>query len=187
VGLKGIPRVRRLTEATTLLRPLLAVRRADLRNYLAALGQPFREDSSNTDVHFTRNRIRHELLPLARSCYPAVDEALRRLSTLAGEAQSIIAGLIDELIETAVTTWRPDHIVLNAALLADVEPYLARELFLRVWREMHWPQQGMTLQKWTELAELLDATLSGSQTITFPGVIRATKTGGSLTLSRPSN
>ena len=86
-GLSGIPRCRRLSPAVTLIRPLLEVRRVELVDYLASLGQAYREDSSNLDRRFTRNRIRHDLLPqLAEHYNPGVGEALRRLGHLAGES-----------------------------------------------------------------------------------------------------
>jgi tRNA(Ile)-lysidine synthase len=46
------------------VRPLLWVSRAEVESYLTSLGQPWREDASNLDRRFTRNRVRHELLPL---------------------------------------------------------------------------------------------------------------------------
>src|SRR5688572_29033082 len=62
-GLAGIPRVRPLNELTTLIRPLLGARRSEVLAYLADIGQEYRHDASNLDRRFTRNRIRHELLP----------------------------------------------------------------------------------------------------------------------------
>ena len=62
-GLSGMSRSRRLGPAT-LLRPLLAIGRAELAAYLRDCQQPFRTDASNRDVRFMRNRIRNELLPL---------------------------------------------------------------------------------------------------------------------------
>ncbi|MCH8046078.1 MAG: tRNA lysidine(34) synthetase TilS [Planctomycetes bacterium] len=104
-GLAGIRRARSLGPAVTLIRPLLAVRREELVDYLRALGQPFREDASNRDVSFTRNRIRHELLPaLAADYNPNVREALLRLGSLAGEAQAVIDQAADELLERCVDT-----------------------------------------------------------------------------------
>ena len=47
-----------------LVRPLLATTRREVEAYLVALGQTWREDSSNRDLSHTRNRVRHELLPL---------------------------------------------------------------------------------------------------------------------------
>jgi len=65
----------------TLIRPLLEIRRGELVDYLDDLAQPYRSDASNADVRFTRNRIRHELLPrLAEQFNSAVVDALLRLA-----------------------------------------------------------------------------------------------------------
>ena len=59
-----------------LVRPLLGIGRADLRAYLADLGQDWREDATNADLAGTRSRLRHDLLPrLAGDYNPAVAEA----------------------------------------------------------------------------------------------------------------
>jgi len=48
------------------VRPLLDFRRTDLEVFLRDRGQPWREDSSNRDLVFLRNRVRHRLLPLLK-------------------------------------------------------------------------------------------------------------------------
>ena len=110
-GLAGSPRTRALSPATTLIRPMLTVRRAEVLAYLDRLGQPFREDRTNADRRFTRNRIRHELLPeLARQYNPHVVEALVRLGKLARESQAALEPMIEDLMRTAVREgpqWRP--------------------------------------------------------------------------------
>ena len=64
-----------------LLRPLLPVSRSETEGYCRDLGQPFRRDSENDSPKFTRNRIRHDLLPCLASGYnPRVADALVRLS-----------------------------------------------------------------------------------------------------------
>ena len=79
-GLRGMPVSRELQPGIFLLRPLLDVSRIELRNYLAELGQTFREDSSNNDSTYTRNRLRHRLLPLLEAEFnPQVVAALCRL------------------------------------------------------------------------------------------------------------
>jgi tRNA(Ile)-lysidine synthase len=47
-----------------IIRPLLTTRRRELEQYLKEIGQPWREDSSNADEHFTRNRLRRLVVPL---------------------------------------------------------------------------------------------------------------------------
>ena len=79
----------RPTRQITLVRPLLAVSRGEIRDYLAELGQPYREDQSNTDLTRTRARIRHDLLPkLAGEYNPKVAEALVRLGSLTASFQT---------------------------------------------------------------------------------------------------
>jgi tRNA(Ile)-lysidine synthase len=70
-----------------ILRPLLGVRRAELEDYLRAHKQPWRTDSSNANEAFTRNRIRHQLLPILREFNPSVDQTLANLAELAREEE----------------------------------------------------------------------------------------------------
>ena len=81
-GLSGIHPVLRFSEGR-ILRPLLATTRTDIETYLGALGQPWREDSSNRHLTFTRNRIRYELLPLLEKWNPRLRERLAQMAELA--------------------------------------------------------------------------------------------------------
>jgi tRNA(Ile)-lysidine synthase len=75
-----------------ILRPFLNTRRADIEAFLKQSNQPWREDSTNTDTAYTRNKIRHELLPQLRSqlrAYnPNLDQTLANLAELAREEES---------------------------------------------------------------------------------------------------
>ena len=71
-----------------ILRPFLHTRRADIEFFLTSTGQPWRTDSTNADLAFTRNRIRHELLPQLRSYNPNLDQTLANLAELAREEES---------------------------------------------------------------------------------------------------
>ena len=87
-GLSGIHPVVLVDKAKPggrILRPLLAVRRAELEGYLRARNQPWRTDSSNSDEAFTRNRVRHRLLPILREYNPSLDQTLANLAELARE------------------------------------------------------------------------------------------------------
>ncbi len=81
-GLSGIHPVVQFPEGR-ILRPLLAASRVEIENYLHGLGQGWREDSSNRHLTFTRNRIRHELLPLLEGWNPKLREHLVQMAELA--------------------------------------------------------------------------------------------------------
>jgi tRNA(Ile)-lysidine synthase len=67
-----------------IVRPLLTVRRRELEQYLGELKQAWREDSSNGDEHFTRNRVRKLIVPLLEKEFnPAVAETLAELAEIA--------------------------------------------------------------------------------------------------------
>ena len=86
-GIAGIHPVVEFAEGRV-VRPLLAARRAEVEAYLKALGQEWREDSSNRQLTFTRNRIRHELLPLLEDWNPKLKEHLAQMAELARDEES---------------------------------------------------------------------------------------------------
>src|SRR5207245_2885635 len=90
-GLGGIPARRDLAAGIEVVRPLLGTSRAEVLAYLQAEKQAFRQDSSNADLGFTRNRIRHELLPDLARYNPAIVSLLCRLADQAHEVQAIVA------------------------------------------------------------------------------------------------
>ena len=88
----GIPRTRELDHGISLLRPLLGHSREEVLSYLEQLGQEYCEDSTNQSLDFTRNRIRHELLPLLKENYHAeADRAVLRLSEMAWELSEYLS------------------------------------------------------------------------------------------------
>jgi tRNA(Ile)-lysidine synthase len=73
-----------------IIRPLLEITRAETVEYCQKLRIKPHFDPSNMSVTFTRNRIRHELLPVLRTYNPRFDDALLRLSAIAKEEMSFI-------------------------------------------------------------------------------------------------
>jgi tRNA(Ile)-lysidine synthetase-like protein len=71
-----------------IVRPLLAIRRCELQRYLSDLKQPWREDSTNSDSAFTRNRLRKLVMPLLeREFNPAVVESFAELAEIARDEE----------------------------------------------------------------------------------------------------
>lgn len=83
-GGRGLAAISPRHKEKALIRPLLEISRAEIEQYLRRLNQPWREDSSNRDPVHTRNRIRHELLPLLEQRFnPAIRETLADLAEIA--------------------------------------------------------------------------------------------------------
>ena len=186
-GLSGIRRARALDPSLSLIRPLLGFRRSELEAYLAELQQPFREDASNTDLRFTRNRIRHQLLPmLAKGFNPAVHDAILRLGNLSAEAQDMIDTQAAQLMKECVSFAQPFSATVQLKPLRSASRYLVREMFIQLWQRQGWPLQAMGFEQWEQLAQISMTPAKGKfASQMLPGEVRIKKQGEQLELTRP--
>jgi tRNA(Ile)-lysidine synthase len=201
-GLAGMPRCRPLTPSVSLVRPLLGSRRCDVLAYLAKLGEDYRTDATNRDLRFTRNRLRHELLPKLRTAFDGdFDGAIVRMAAQAAEAQAVIdqyaAAVAAKYVEfdwPAKDEPNDRPVVGQAAPLAAglkidcrplaVEPgIVVREVCRTAWREAGWPLQAMGAEKWQQLADLV-TDWRDRKGVNFPGNILASQEDGWLRLCR---
>lgn len=105
-GLSGIhPRVH-FAEGE-IVRPLLGTTRGEIEEYLRGVGQEWREDSTNRETVFTRNRIRHELLPLLEGWNPRIREHLAQMAELAREEDAWWSSEAARLAKAVVLPGRP--------------------------------------------------------------------------------
>ena len=116
------------------IRPLLDVARADLRQYLSARGERWIEDESNDDLENPRNRIRHVVLPeLDSAASGPTRPAIARAAGLTRED----AEWLDELgtqryVELAEET--PDGVTLEASAVLAEPPPVRRRVLLKALR-----------------------------------------------------
>lgn len=114
-GLAAMASVRATRDSgTSILRPLLAVPRADIERYAKRRGLEWIEDESNTDVRFTRNWVRQELVPRIAQRVPAYRETLTRAARHCGEA----AQLLDDLAQLDLAAAAVDDALRVDALRA---------------------------------------------------------------------
>lgn len=113
-GTAGLGSIRPVRD--NIVRPLIDTPRSAILDYIGENGLPFRVDESNMDISYTRNRIRHELIPLLESSYnPRVVEALVRLADIS-EAES---DLLDAVQDSFVRSVKIRH-SLDAKLMLDL-------------------------------------------------------------------
>jgi tRNA(Ile)-lysidine synthase len=135
-GLSGIHPVVEFPEGR-ILRPLLATTRTEVEAYLGAVGQNWREDSSNRHLTFTRNRIRHELLPLLETWNPRLREHLAQMAQLARDEEAWWTGEVAKVAPQLLLQGRPvrgggreagEGLALDVIRLAALAPALQRRL-----------------------------------------------------------
>jgi tRNA(Ile)-lysidine synthase len=135
-GFSGIHPVVEFAEGP-ILRPMLATTRAEVEAYLHELKQSWREDSSNRHLTFTRNRIRHELLPLLEGWNPRLREHLAQMATLARDEEAWWQAELDRLAPQILLPGKPvrgggrasgEGLAIDVTRLAALAPALQRRL-----------------------------------------------------------
>jgi len=136
-GIKGLSGIARDTtlHGLRVVRPMLAVCRRDILRFLRGHDIAWREDASNRDTYFLRNRVRHCLLPMLKAEFnPQADTALVRTADIFAEEDlwldELAAGILDEC--AGPPQRRGEAPALNAARLARA-PRAARRRVLRLW------------------------------------------------------
>lgn len=106
-GMRGLRGIQPRIEAGEVIRPLLWTRRKDLLFYLQSIGQNWREDSTNEQSKFTRNRVRQLLLPLLESEFnPSITENLTELAEIARAEEDYWESEVEGWMGTVVQ-WTP--------------------------------------------------------------------------------
>lgn len=187
-GLAGMRRARRLADGVALVRPLLHVSRASVRAFLAATGQEWREDATNTDPTRARNFLRHEILPRCTAGpYPAAAAAIARLGGQAATAAAAVASAAEHLLEAYSNRRDDGTVVLRTASLAALDRHLLAELFARLWEREGWPRRDMTARHYGQLVAVATAgDTAAAGTADFPGGVRVSIMGiGQVSLRPP--
>jgi tRNA(Ile)-lysidine synthase len=170
-GLCGIPGRRELAPGVELVRPLLAVTRAEVVAFLAEEGQSFRDDRSNSDLRFTRNRLRHELLPhLAEHYNPAVGSVLCRLTRQAGEVYADLETQAHALLAAVELPRTRTGLVFDRQKLAAAPRFLVREALRLAWEREEWAEGEMTSEDWDRAAAV---AFGETAAVDLPGGFRA--------------
>ena len=166
-GLAGIYPV-----AGHVVRPLLEVRRAELREWLTGISQPWREDSTNADTTRLRARLRHELVPmLEREFQPHLTGHLCRLAELARDEEQFSAVLAEARFRTLARVRASGPVLHAEDLLAPLPPSLlpdregqtalARRLVRRAVKEVLGHRRGLTAEHVESVLHLARERMSG--------------------------
>ncbi len=169
------------TPPPSIIRPLLTITRTEILDYLREIHQPYHEDRSNVDPRFTRNRIRHQLLPLLKTFNPDVVSALGHLAEHAGEAHAVLSALAGQLLIQAERPRAANTVVLDAAILAAAPRAVLRVALRQIWEREGWPLANMNFAAWNRAVAIAAGRIRACD---FPGGVTMRTTGRVVQLAR---
>lgn len=164
------------------IRPFLNFPKARLTDYLQERRVDWREDSSNTDPRFLRNRVRLELLPLLEARFnPAIRAGLLRTGQILGGEDELLSDLAEEFFREILVG--PDYayeVVLDAARLVAGHPSLQRRALELALLELSAPVRFRYIEDLRQLA-----SGSGGELHLHQG-LRVVKAAGLMKFSYPA-
>ena len=195
-GLSGIHPLLAV-EGGTILRPFLDNQHGPLQDWLLSLPQPWREDPSNQDMAFTRNRIRAQLLPLLGTFNPQVGVQLARLATIAADEESYWQGELRRLLPSLLLPGRPargggrsssthpqeETVAMEQGRLRELPPAVARRVVRAAARQLG---ARLGFEQTEQVLALLQSSSVAGHAARFdlPGQIRVERSAREIRLSR---
>ena len=185
-GLRGMEEVSRWEgrsggQGASLFRPLLEMTKREAEAYCRGRGIAFREDPGNRLLRFTRNRVRHQLLPSLEEYNPKVREALVRLA----HSASLEVDFLDKEVDRAwptVASNEEDGITLDSRMLATLHPIIQRLMIRRAYQRLAGNTRRLEETHLKAAAQLIEAP--AGRAIALPKGLRLHSGYGQLFMGR---
>ncbi|HUR19692.1 MAG TPA: tRNA lysidine(34) synthetase TilS [Vicinamibacterales bacterium] len=165
-GSRGVSGIR--AERGLYVRPLLGCRRSMVRAWLKSQGEVCCEDSSNADRSITRNRVRHDLLPVIEQIAPGGIVALARAATLAADDETVLQELAVESAATLVLSADTGAARVDRVGLQVLPPAIARRVLRLVFEKVA-PNASWRADHFEAVLKLA-ARRAGGGSLDLPGV-----------------
>ncbi|MBR5561167.1 MAG: tRNA lysidine(34) synthetase TilS [Clostridia bacterium] len=145
-----------------LMRPLLGCTSQQLRAYLLSIGQSWREDQSNEDVRYARNRIRRCVMPQLEQALPGAGAALCRLADAAQRDEDYFERALDALDVQMIPLI--NGVAAEKAQLAGLHPALLSRLLVRMIGRAGLPGQSASV-----IGEIMAAAVHEDAVVNLSG------------------
>ena len=173
-GLASIPRHRGL-----IYRPLLDYTHDQLKDWLKARALDWHEDATNTDTHYLRAYMRHNVLPLLKARNPMLVQTVCKISDLMADEDDYLEGKAARKLRQITLRKSESSLVLDALKLSSTDVVIARRVVRIVARQL-------IPEAWLEFRHVdavLEAVASGVGVANLPQNLEARVRLGTVTFS----
>ena len=183
-GLAGIWPKKHFAKNLTFIRPLLCVTRAEIIDYCHRKNITWKHDHTNDQLDYTRNRIRHQLLPHLQK--DSSSDLVTLLSKLASNALKLNKKLTDQAhsqFQSITTSTTPTSVTFDKSKFADQPAPIKAELTRMALAHLNAPLQNITQAHYDRITAL--ATSPTGKTIQLPAKLTATAHANHITFALP--
>jgi len=170
-GMAGMPATRSTCDLHY-VRPLIDCSREQIEAYAKTNRIPFREDPSNRDRRYVRNRVRHQLMPLLETFNPSVRHAVARASEALTDVSDYLNDEADKLLQRAYIGSDDTGCAWEAQTLCRAHRALQLQALRRAIRRVKTDLDGITADHLEAMFNLLREARSG-RSVALPGALTA--------------
>ncbi len=157
-GLTGIGGIKPVS--LPFIRPLIDVTRDEIVSYANQKGIAWRYDRSNADTRFTRNLIRHQIIPVLEGLNPRFVIAMSRTAEIVRDQNQALQDLLDPLLQDAIIEESKHSICLNRNYLKSCSPGVLRALLRQALEKVRGNLQGISKENIDDLCNLIKSSRS---------------------------
>jgi tRNA(Ile)-lysidine synthase len=172
--------------APKLIRPLLEISRQDIDVYCDSHGLSPRQDDSNQDITFFRNRLRHELIPYLESYNPNIRQVLRNMSKVITADVEILKRELSHTWPTVVIRESTEQVDFDLQLWSDLPRALKRATLRQAVQRLRRHLRDINFAHIETAIAVVDQGVTGSQA-TLPGGLILTKSYDTFSIKSKSS
>ena len=162
----------RIWEGYILIRPLLGFTKEEIISFCRENELSPREDSSNCSLEYTRNRIRHELIPVVKKLNPRADKAILKLSDLIREEEKDWDFRVKKALEQVVIEWGENCYILDVSSFLHLSVALQRRVVKLILSYLcHQDLMELSLDKVDQVRKLAENENPSAMIQMFHGIV----------------
>jgi tRNA(Ile)-lysidine synthase len=155
-GLSGIPKVRTFVKNVRLIRPLIELRKADLIAYAKERRLIWREDKSNQLLDYTRNKVRHSLIPMLEQNFnPNIIDTLTRTAKLISGADEFVSDMVTNSLEYVTDDVRQERFAVKVNLMQTFPEFVQGEIIQKLVNK-YFRIANLPMRKIADIIELMN-------------------------------
>jgi len=164
-GLKGISPI-----SGKMIHPLLVFTREEIEEFLRSENITWREDKTNQETKFTRNKIRHELIPwIADNLNSSIIDKLNNVSTVFAETDLILEELARRRIQKTLIKKNETDYIIALNIIRKLSPVLRFYIYRRIYSFINGDNKDFYLSNFEEIEAILES--SGSKKVYLPNKV----------------
>ncbi len=175
-GYKGLAGIRSKTilNSKTFIRPLLCLSREEIESYLKSQNIEWQNDYTNTDIRFTRNRIRHKLLPYLMQESPRLVEIINQLAGKCETLNNNIENLCEAAAMECFIAQDKKQLTVDLQKFTELSQPVQVELIQKSLTMIKCGLKKYTLEHYKKIIEFVGSAQTG-KSLAIPGKFNITK------------